>query len=302
MKHKLLAEEVANALVEKTARGVFEPGQRLIETDVANALGVSRLPLREALKALESQGVVKSTPHRGTRLMPVDEERLNQINEVRLALETLALECAYPRFREDADRFKPLDRTLVAMERAARRRDRFAMAQCDVRFHYELCAASGNEVLATLWDGLKRQLTIVFGLPWLGNPDCDDYPNEHVKLRRAFDSPTLASARKALVHHIQAGWRVQRLHERKKVAQSTIEQAVEELPCCHSRAPRSGEPGIHAPRFSAEVLDARPAPDHDRGFRPVAGPGMTGSVFQHRARAWSLRPARRSGRRGRSCP
>ncbi len=211
---KLLAEEVANALVEKTARGVFEPGQRLIETDVAAALGVSRLPLREALKALESQGVVTSTPHRGTRLMPVDAERLIQINEVRRALETQALECAFPRWREDKARFKPLDRVLATMARAAKRRDRFAMAICDVRFHHELCVASGNPVLATLWNALRRQLIIVFGLPWLGNPDCDNYYQEHVRLRRALGGPSLAKARRALVQHIESGWRVTRLARR----------------------------------------------------------------------------------------
>ena len=217
-KRTLLAEEVANALVERTARGMFEPGQRLIETDVANALGVSRLPLREALKSLESQGVVKSTPHRGTRLMEVDEGRLNQINEVRGALETLALECAFPRLKEDPARFKPIDRVMARMERAARRRDRFTMALCDVKFHHELCVASGNEVLATLWGALRRQLTIVFGLPWLGNPDCDDYLNEHVRLRRALGGTSLAEARKALIQHIDGGWRVTRLRERRAEA------------------------------------------------------------------------------------
>ena len=224
-KHKLLAEEVANALVEKTARGLFEPGQRLIETEVAKTLGVSRLPLREALKALESQGVVKSTPHRGTRLMSVDEARLNQINEVRRALEVLALECALPRFHEDPKHLRPLERVIDGMERAARRRDRFAMAQHDVRFHHELCAASGNEVLATLWDGLRRQLTIVFGLPWLGNPDCDDYLAEHVKLLHSFRNDAIGRARPALVHHIEAGWRVQRLRERRSAAEGTVASA-----------------------------------------------------------------------------
>ncbi|MGH6718301.1 MAG: GntR family transcriptional regulator [Alphaproteobacteria bacterium] len=213
-RHRLLAEEVANALVEKTARGIFEPGQRLIETDVATRLGVSRLPLREALKALESQGVVTSTPHRGTRLMPVDGARLIQINQVRIALETLALECAFPKFQADPARFKPLDRVLATMARAAHRRDRFTMALCDVRFHHELCVASGNDVLATLWNALRRQLIIVFGLPWLGNPDCDDYHNEHVRLRRALGGPSLAKARRALIRHINSGWRVTRFTRR----------------------------------------------------------------------------------------
>ncbi|MBM3585066.1 MAG: GntR family transcriptional regulator [Alphaproteobacteria bacterium] len=218
VKHKLLAEEVANALVKKTARGLFEPGQRLIETDVAKTLGVSRLPLREAIKALESQGVVKSTPHRGTRLMSVDETRLNQLNQVRRALEVLALECALPRFHEDPKNLRPLERVIAAMERAARRRDRLAMAQLDVRFHHELCAASGNEVLATLWNGLRRQLTIIFGLPWLGNPDCDEYLAEHVKVLHSFRTDPINRARTVLIHHINAGWRVQRLRERRTAA------------------------------------------------------------------------------------
>jgi DNA-binding GntR family transcriptional regulator len=217
-RHRLLAEEVANALVEKTARGYFEPGQRLIETEVSKALGVSRLPLREALKALESQGVVKSTPHRGTRLMPVDAARLNQISEVRMALETLALDCALPRLREDPRRFKPIDAVMESMTKAAKRRDRFAMAQCDVRFHRELCAASGNEVLVTLWDGLRRQLTIVFGLPWLGNPDCDDYLKAHVIMRHALEFDPPALARKKLHEHISTGWRLMRLKEREDAA------------------------------------------------------------------------------------
>ncbi len=201
------AEEVANAIVERAAKAIFQPGQRLIETEVAAALGVSRLPLREALKSLESQGVVISTPHRGTRLMEVNEARLKNVLDVRVQLETLALATALPAYRKHPRLLKRLDAVIRDMERACRRGDRFGMAVCDVKFHRALCVASGNDVLVTLWDALQRQLTILFGLPWLGPADLKAYLAEHHELRLVLATSTLGAARKVLLRHILFGWR-----------------------------------------------------------------------------------------------
>ncbi|MSP82668.1 MAG: GntR family transcriptional regulator [Alphaproteobacteria bacterium] len=206
-KRRLKPEEVANGIVERTARGFYQPGQRLIETDVAATLGVSRLPLREALKTLESQGIVVSTPHRGTRLMEVNETRLKHVNDVRVELELLALKSALPAFRDHPALLRRLDTIINDMKNALRRGDRYAIARHDVSFHRALCVASGNDVLVTLWDALQRQLTILFGLPWLGHPDMESYLAEHRELRRVFGAGDLPAARKALVRHILVGWR-----------------------------------------------------------------------------------------------
>jgi DNA-binding GntR family transcriptional regulator len=171
-------------------------------------LGVSRLPLREALKTLESQGVVVSTPHRGTRLMEVNEERLENVNAVRLEIEMLALRTALPKFREHPALFKPMDAVIRNMEKAARRDDRYAAAICDIDFHRALCVASGNPVLVTMWDALERQLTILFGLPWLGYHNLATYLTEHRELRRILAGGNLATAKRTLTSHIMEGWRL----------------------------------------------------------------------------------------------
>ena len=204
---RLLAEAVANAIVERTARGYFQPGQRLIETEVARELGVSRLPLREALKSLESQGIVASTPHRGTRLMDVDETKVQKVLDVRVQLELLAMRTALPVFHGDPASLKPLDRVLREMERAAFKGDRFAVATADVRFHREICIASGNEVLAKLWDALSRHLAIVFGMPSLSEASLQRYYRSHLELRKVIAKGDLATVQAALERHIQVGWR-----------------------------------------------------------------------------------------------
>jgi DNA-binding GntR family transcriptional regulator len=85
---KSLVEQVVDAIVEAAAKGVFLPGDRLVEAELARSLNVSRIPVREALRLLESQGVVVSERYRGMSLMSVDIERLEKILKVRLALES----------------------------------------------------------------------------------------------------------------------------------------------------------------------------------------------------------------------
>ena len=97
----LLARQVVTAIVEGAALGRFQPGQRLIETEISEQLGVSRLPLREALKILETQGIVERLPRRGTQLMEVNADKLRKVLEVRAQLEVLALRSIFKNGRID---------------------------------------------------------------------------------------------------------------------------------------------------------------------------------------------------------
>ena len=76
-----LAERAAEAIVLGVASGALQPGQRLVEVELARLLQMSRVPLREALKILEAQGIVESTPHRGTHIATFDESRIDEICE-----------------------------------------------------------------------------------------------------------------------------------------------------------------------------------------------------------------------------
>jgi len=159
-----LVEQVVDAIVEAAAKGVFLPGDRLVEAELARSLNVSRIPVREALRLLESQGVVVSERYRGMSLMSVDIERLEQILKVRLALESLAGAEVMEKLKTDPHVLAPLEKVLREMHRAATEDDGFLVASLDTEFHQVLCRLSGNEALVRTFESLSRQLTIIFGL------------------------------------------------------------------------------------------------------------------------------------------
>lgn len=161
---RTLVDQVVDAIVEATARGVFLPGDRIVEAEVARALNVSRIPVREALRLLESQSVVVSERYRGMRLMSVDIHGLEKILKVRLVLEQLAGAEVMQRVAADPDVLAPLEAALAALHAAAAAEDDFQVAALDTAFHRCLCELSGNEVLVRSWEPLSRQLTIIFGL------------------------------------------------------------------------------------------------------------------------------------------
>ena len=98
---RTLVHQVIDALVAGASEGLILPGDRIVEADLALQLGVSRVPVREALRVLESQGVVVNEPYKGIRLTPVTPERIDQLIEVRVALETTAAKRAIRRGYND---------------------------------------------------------------------------------------------------------------------------------------------------------------------------------------------------------
>jgi DNA-binding GntR family transcriptional regulator len=143
---RTMVEQAAEAVVAAAARGLFLPGDRLVEAEIARDLGISRVPVREALRLLESQGIVVSTPYKGMRLMQVTNDGVAQLMRVRAALESLALRelpighdgtaasgrCAPLQAGTSSSRSSAIPRRVVAADEA---------------FHGELCRASGNAVL-----------------------------------------------------------------------------------------------------------------------------------------------------------
>ncbi|MDO8358758.1 MAG: GntR family transcriptional regulator [Devosia sp.] len=159
-----LVDQVVDAIVEAAAKGIFLPGDRIVEAEVARSLNVSRIPVREALRLLESQGVVVSERYRGMSLMSVDIDRLEKILKVRLALEKLAGAEVMEKFRVDPTVLEPLEQVLAKLHEAGDADDGFRVARLDTEFHLCLCQLSGNDSLVRSWQPLSRQLTIIFGL------------------------------------------------------------------------------------------------------------------------------------------
>jgi DNA-binding GntR family transcriptional regulator len=160
---RTMVEQAAEAVVAAAARGAFLPGDRLVEAEIARDLGISRVPVREALRLLESQGIVVSTPYKGMRLMQVTNRGVAELTRVRAALESLALREIVARGGTEA-LIVAARRAEVAYEQALDGDDKAAIVAADVAFHGEICRASGNAVLHSLWMGLARQLAVIWGL------------------------------------------------------------------------------------------------------------------------------------------
>ncbi|MGG5810324.1 GntR family transcriptional regulator [Falsiroseomonas sp. CW058] len=161
---RTMVEQAAEAVVAAAARGAFLPGDRLVEAEIARDLGISRVPVREALRLLESQGIVVSTPYKGMRLMQVTNKMVAELMRTRAALEALALREMLGAGPVPASRLAPARRAALRYEAAMASDDAAAIVAADEAFHAELCRTSGNAVLVGIWLGLARQLSVVWGL------------------------------------------------------------------------------------------------------------------------------------------
>ena len=196
-----LVEQIVEALVRAAAEGRILPGERLVEAEISRRFDVSRVPVREALRLLESQGIVTNAPYRGMRLMEVDARHLRQILVVRASLERVAARDAVAAYRRDPDALAGMERALPAMERAVAAEDSFALAEADTAFHRALCRIGGNEVLLQVWETLARRLTIIVGLSAL-QKDLKDIYKEHVAFLAVLKRANLAAADRAVDEHI----------------------------------------------------------------------------------------------------
>ncbi len=147
----VLREQVKNVLLQRIVRGELQPGERLVETRIAQELGTSQAPVREALRDLELLRLVESEPFRGARVRAFGEAELIEIYPVRAVLEELAAKEAAGRLDGDVSL---LEQEVDAMRAAAKRGDLHALVQHDFAFHRRIVEAAGNAVLLQSWKGL----------------------------------------------------------------------------------------------------------------------------------------------------
>lgn len=150
---RVFREDVKDFLLDAILSGELKPGDRIVETHIAQRIGVSQGPVREALRDLELFGFVESEPFRGTRVRQTTIDDLVEVYPVRAALEGVAA-------REAAKRITPatlgeLERYLQLMRDAADADDRKTHIEYDVQFHRTVVEASGNRMLLNMWQSAR---------------------------------------------------------------------------------------------------------------------------------------------------
>lgn len=155
-----LHDMVLAQLLGAIRTGQVKQGERLVEADIAERLGLSRGVVREAIRRLEQEGLVTSQPHRGTFITQVSPRDAVEIFALRRLLESFAVRLAVPRVAEsDLER---LDGTVAAMVDASKRGDRVERVHLDLRFHEQVCLLSGYNHLHRIWSGLALKLWLIY--------------------------------------------------------------------------------------------------------------------------------------------
>ena len=151
-----LRDVVFNTLRQAILTGELKPGERLMEIHLANRLGVSRTPIREAIRKLELEGLVTMVPRKGAEVAQITEKSMNDVLEVRRALDALCAELACDRITDDA--LENLGRACDDFEAAVKTKDTKKIAQADVALHDIIVRATGNQRLIQLINNLSEQM------------------------------------------------------------------------------------------------------------------------------------------------
>lgn len=198
-----LVEFVADELRRRLLRGQYRPGQRLSEVRVAQELGVTRPPLREAMRLLQKEGLLTSEPRRGTFVTRLTARDIREIYSLRHALENLAIELALP--VEDPARFGPLWDAIEGMKRSVRDGDLSALTIQNLRFHRALTALADHHYLQRAYEGIMGQLQMCMAMNLSFRETVYDDPNEvverHIALLRVFEAGDSEAAKAALEAH-----------------------------------------------------------------------------------------------------
>ncbi len=151
-----LREVVFNNLRDAILKGQLKPGERLLENHLADKLGVSRTPVREALRMLEQENLVELIPRRGAQVLDISAEDIKNILEIRSALEVVSIRHACQKM--DNDSLKELKKYNAEFEAAFEARDYEGVATADEKFHDVIFSAAGNKRLVVIISNIQAQV------------------------------------------------------------------------------------------------------------------------------------------------
>lgn len=196
-----LRDVVFNTLRRAIITGEFAPGERLMEISLANRLGVSRTPVREAIRKLELEGLVIMIPRKGAQVAKITEKSLRDVIEIRCVLEEFAASLACERITpEGRENLKDSHENFVE---AVKNGDILDIVEKDERFHDAIFQATSNERLITIINNLREQF-YRYRMEYV--KDIEQHSvlvNEHELLLRAIYDGDSETAKRIMRTHLQ---------------------------------------------------------------------------------------------------
>ena len=172
------SNQACKYIQDKIISGELKSGERLVETKVARELGVSQSPVREALRELEVMGLVEIKPYSGCFVLPINENRLQQIYSLRSLLECFAVREGLVNITEDE--LKVMEDAIEQMKLASESGDKAELSRYDVLFHSMIVESTKNEILEKMWKlvGAPQWTSVTIGV----HQNMDYFPESHRKL------------------------------------------------------------------------------------------------------------------------
>ena len=195
---ELVLEEIRRAILTRE----LLPGQQLVEMDLAQRLGVSKTPVREALKILSGSGLVTFSPYKGASVRTVDRDLAQNVFDLRLLLEPEAVERSVRGTKNPTNRFKEANRILAEAEKVGRKRDHATLSLLNRDFHRALYLHCGNPLLVSMLDDLRDRAALVSVVGWDKTHSWEDEWGQHTAILDAANAGQAADAASRLRAHI----------------------------------------------------------------------------------------------------
>lgn len=199
---KSLSDRVVDQLRDAIQNGAYAPGDRLVERRLAGELGVSHIPVREALARLSEEGLVERLPRRGSRVAAINAKELEDLSGLRVLLEQYVVERAMQHWTPEAER--SLRAIVDEMAAAAQEQDTTQLFALDVRFHEQLWALTDHTMLVDLVTQLRGRISLFLRAATVAlEPKAlNSHAASHAALLDAIASGDAGRARRAMAKHI----------------------------------------------------------------------------------------------------
>ncbi len=197
---KSLRERVVNNIRRAIEAGALKPGTRLVETAIAEQMGISRAPVREAIRLLEQEGFVVSIPRKGSFIIKLKRQDIEEIYVLRTTLERLAIKLAFHHMTSED--ISELEMLIEKMRQAADDNDLSQLVEWDHAFHRRIIENSHNRWLIRAWLNMSAQLRLFFSMKDQLYDSPHDVVDTHFPIIDALRGDDVESAQEILAQHI----------------------------------------------------------------------------------------------------
>jgi DNA-binding GntR family transcriptional regulator len=199
-----LHEQVYELLKQQILKGTLQPGMRLSLTAIAERLGISETPVRDALQHLNSDGLVEVIPRRGTFVSKVSVQNVRDVFQARRILESAAAERLSDAPAEAIQCLKVIADKMGALRDGERFRDYERYIKLDEEFHQCIIGLLGNQLVSELYEKLRWPVAVVRGLGHSRYQRAQKTVAEHVAIAQAFARRDVEQAKQLIQQHLDA--------------------------------------------------------------------------------------------------